>query len=113
VLIERFMRSEISSDQLEEQWPQSDDVAIEQIRLAVWYTYDDLYDHRGPLGDREMLQRCAAFLRTSQPYTWRVPTVWERLVGTSVGIATLGLVKFKSTGPELDAPWPFNAEQIS
>lgn len=106
-LIRQFLESRITNDELEEEWPKSSDPVLEEIRLAVWKTYDDESEHLGPLGGEELLLRCEAFLRTVEPYEWPVPSRWWRLCGALVGIASLGAHRLTRAGPPIDAPWPF------
>ena len=107
-LLEAFLSGRLSNDELEAGWPESVDPALGEIRRAVWLTYDDEREQIGPSSDPELVRRCAAFMRTTEPYTWPVPRLWQRALGTCVGILTLGAVKLRLAGPGIDAPWPFS-----
>lgn len=107
-LLEDFLAARISNDELEDSWPTASlDPAIDEIRRAVWLTYDDLHEQFGPSVDHGLIGRCAAFLRTSEPYRWPVPKPWQRVLGASVSILTLGMVELPLAGPRVDEPWPY------
>jgi hypothetical protein len=107
-LLENFLAARISNDELEDSWPtDSLDPALEEIRRAVWLTYDDLHEHLGPTADHGLIDRCAAFLRTREPYRWPIPKLWQRIVGACVSIMTLGRVELALAGPRVDEPWPY------
>ncbi|MCC6338154.1 MAG: hypothetical protein IT380_29695 [Myxococcales bacterium] len=105
-LLNSFLEGQLTNDELERKWPSSSDPAVEEIRRAVWLTYDDDRKQFGPTSGHELIQRCAAFLRTTEPYSWPVPRFWQRALGACVGVMTLGAVKLRLAGPSVDAPWP-------
>lgn len=108
-LLEAYKEGDLSSDELESRWPESADPALDEIRRAVWLTYDDVEPSGAPISaaERALLERCMRFLRTNEPYEWPVPRLWERILGVIVGMLTLGLVKIRSAAPTIDEPWPF------
>jgi hypothetical protein len=108
-LLESFSNGELSSDALEDRWPDSSDPALDEIRRAVWLTYDDFEPSTEPLrgGDKELVGRCSRFLQTNQPWAWPVPRTWQRLLGLVVSLVTLGQIRPKWAGPGVDEPWPF------
>ena len=108
-LLEAFLARAITSDDLEGRWPRSCDPALEEIRLAVWLTYDDFEPVPGPSCGHELVQRCVDFLHSSEAYGWHVPHRWQRVLGTCVGLLSLGFLKPRFSAPTLDAPWPFSA----
>ena len=102
-LLEAYLAATISNDELERRWPQrSSDPALEEIRRAVWLSYDDERTHNGPIAAQDLVRRCADFLRTNEPYAWPIPKLWQRLVTWPL---TLGLIK---SGPDFKEPWPFH-----
>ena len=107
-LIERFLAKPITNDELEDSWPLApSDPAIEEIRHAVWLTYDDLEEQLGPSGGHELLRRCANFLRSDEAYAWPVPRRWQRVLATLVSIGMLGIVKLELPGLSItDESWP-------
>jgi hypothetical protein len=106
-LLERFLRFELTNDQLEKTWPSSPDRAIDVIRRAVWTSYDDEHAHRGPIAKVELVERCARFLRTSVEYVGPGPRWWQVLLALPISLLTLGHVK-RLIWPELHRPeWPF------
>ena len=106
-LLERFLRNEVSNDDLEVHWPTSPDPALEPIGLAVWTSYDDLTVHHGPTSAIPLVQRCAAFLRTNEEYTGPTPKPWLMLLALPVSLLTLGHSN-RLFWREFERPrWPF------
>jgi len=76
-LVRQFRDGEITSDDLETDWPtRSDDKVLEAVESVVWSFYDD-HRPRRMIGrdaaspkEREDLTRYAAFLESQLPYDW-------------------------------------------
>jgi len=76
-LVRQFRDGEITSDDLESDWPsRSDDKALRAVESRVWAFYDD-HRPRRMIGkgaaspeERELLTRYAAFLSSPLPYEW-------------------------------------------
>ena len=76
-LVRQFRDGEITSDDLESDWPpRSEDKALEAVKSRVWAFYDD-HRPRRMIGreaaspeERELLTRYAAFLDSPLPYEW-------------------------------------------
>ncbi len=95
-LIREFGDGVITNDQFVDQWPKSPDPALDEISQRLWFTYDDLREHK--LAGRfalkpeahEYYRRCAMFLDLDRPYPWpRLrPNVWSRAL---LVIGTLGI----------------------
>jgi hypothetical protein len=76
-LVRQFRDGEITSDDLESEWPsRSEDKALQAIESRVWAFYDD-HRPRRMVGreaaspeERELLTRYAAFLDSPLPYEW-------------------------------------------
>ncbi|MEA3059433.1 MAG: hypothetical protein QOE50_845, partial [Sphingomonadales bacterium] len=76
-LVRQFRDGEITSDDLESDWPfPSEDKALEAVESRVWAFYDD-HRPRRMIGreaaspeERELLTRYAAFLNSPLPYEW-------------------------------------------
>ena len=76
-LIRQFRDGEITSDDLESDWPsRSEDKALGAIESRVWAFYDDHRPRRmvgreaASAEERELLTRYAAFLISPLPYEW-------------------------------------------
>lgn len=76
-LVRQFRDGEITSDDLESEWPdRSEDKALEAVETRVWAFYDDHWPRRmsghdaATPDEREALTRYAAFLDSSLPYEW-------------------------------------------
>jgi hypothetical protein len=76
-LVRRFRDGEITSDELETEWPApSEDSALNAVESRVWAFYDDhrprsmIGKEAGSPQERELLTRYAAFLDSSLPYEW-------------------------------------------
>jgi hypothetical protein len=129
-LIRRFLSGEITSDDLESDWPSSKtDRAIEAVGSMVWHFYDDFRPRR-MVGkqvaleeERVLLERYAAFLESNEPYVWP-RTNFIRLGGLGLLVPlTLWLLKpidlwLKARNRRLDAEmdahgdwtvWPFQS----
>ena len=105
-LLEAFVDHRITNDQLQDSWPESEDPALREIDRAVWLTYDDLEEHLGPRDGHELIKRCAAFLRSDEPYAWPQAPFWRSLLATNLSLFSLGLVRINDGGPTFDEPWP-------
>ena len=76
-LVRQFRDGELTSDDLESDWPsQSEDKALQAVESRVWAFYDDHRPRRMIGGEaaspeeRELLTRYAAFLDSPLPYEW-------------------------------------------
>ena len=85
-LVASFRDGAISSDQFGDQFPRdSEDQALEQIYQMLWFSYDDLHEHKlddkHPLDprQREMFDRCVLFLDSNLEYTWPEHSIFSRL----------------------------------
>ena len=117
-LVREFAAGQLTNDDFDEQYPRSEDRAIQNIGNVLWLSWDDRFTHRlegeYQLTDqqRALFERCIAFLQTELEYTG--PSVggsvldaakgaWKRLVGKEQRILIEG---------SLDAPWwPFATEE--
>ena len=123
----QFLSGEITSDDVESDWPSSNDAAIEAVASMVWLFYDDHKPRRmvgrdAPLPEEKLLlDRYAAFLDSDLPYEWPTSN-FIRLAGLGALVPlSLGLLKpidswIKSRNRRLDAKmdehgdwavWPF------
>jgi len=76
-LVRAFRDGEITSDDLESDWPvRSDDKALDAVASMLWAYYDDHYPRRmvgkdaASPEERDALTRYAAFLDTDLTYEW-------------------------------------------
>jgi hypothetical protein len=77
-LIRRFLECEITNEEFHNKTPLSptSDRAIREIFGELWYCYDDIIIHKadGKHGlnerERELFERCAAFLQSELEYEW-------------------------------------------
>lgn len=92
-LLRRFQARELTNDDLEHAWPESDDLAVKEVFDAIWGTLDDLHEHRyepSPSTD-DLFRRCIEFLDADFEYSWPVPNPWLRLLSLPLSIVTFGL----------------------
>jgi hypothetical protein len=82
-LVRQFRDGEINSDDLESDWPRSDDKALRAVESMVWAFYDDHYPRRmigrnaATPDEHEALTRYAAFLDSDLPYEWPRPNFYR------------------------------------
>jgi hypothetical protein len=76
-LVRQFRDGEITSDDLESDWPfRSEDKGLKAVESRVWAFYDDHRPRRmtgkqaASPEERELLTRYAAFLDSPLPYEW-------------------------------------------
>lgn len=106
-LVRGYLRREVSNDELVDRWPVSGDPALREISHAIWCTYDDLYEHLYRGGSDELLERCASFLESDEPYRWRVPKRWLHVVFMPLGMITFGQLWRLLPADPLESPqWP-------
>ncbi len=100
-------------DEASEAYVAARDLALSEIWWQMWYTYDDLHEHRLtgkhelPREGRTDVARMVVFLHSDLPYEWPVPS---RLLGCLLNAITLGVwgrVFRPSTGGGDEAVWPF------
>lgn len=127
-LIRQFLQGQITSDDLESDWPTNKaDQALEAVGSMAWLFYDD-HKPRRMVGkdaaapeESELLGRYAAFLDTDHPYEW--PTAnFIRIAGLGALVPlSLGILRpvdrwIKARNAKLDAAmdahgdwsvWPF------
>jgi hypothetical protein len=112
-VLRMFTAGEISNDELERRWPIGKDDAVDGIRLAIWYVYDDLWEHRyhsSPEAD-DLLSRCADFLNTNAEYRWPVPRRSLILASLPLSILTFGLAnRLLWRKYDFPAHWPFDTQ---
>lgn len=96
-LIYRFRDGEITSDDLESEWPiRSQDKSLDALASMLWCFYDDHYPRRmtgrdAPTPEElEALTRYATFLTTELPYEWPQSSFYR--------IAGLGCLTWLSLG---------------
>src|SRR6267378_6006063 len=80
-LITKYLSLEITSDELNDDFPQDNsDPALEAIWSNLWFYYSDR-SHKAegkyelPPEAKDLFERCVAFLRTDLEYEWP-PTQW-------------------------------------
>ena len=102
-VLRMFAAREITNDELERRWPSGKDNALEGIRLAIWYVYDDLSEHRhhsDPEAD-DLLSRCADFLNTNAEHRWPLPRRWLILASRSAAsTVALGVERCPHVDPD-------------
>jgi hypothetical protein len=112
-VLRMFAAREITNDELERRWPSGKDNALEGIRLAIWYVYDDLSEHRhhsDPEAD-DLLSRCADFLNTNAEHRWPLPRRWLILASLPLSILTFGLAnRLFWRKYDFPAHWPFDTQ---
>jgi hypothetical protein len=117
-LIREFAVGQLTNDEFDEQYPRSEDKAIQTIGNVLWLSWDDRFTHRlegrYQLTDQQkaVFERCMAFLQTELEYTGpsagtsvldSVKGAWKRLVGEQQRVLTEGSLK--------DPWWPFASEE--
>lgn len=74
-LIERLERNEISSFELEDEWPKSKDPALNGIHRWLWISYSDNSNEKvyELLSDKDkvLLRNCKSFLSSSDEFPMR------------------------------------------
>ena len=117
-LIREFAAEKLTNDEFDEQYPQSEDRAVQAIGNVLWLSWDDRFTHRlegrYQLTDQQKAayERCVAFLQTELEYTGpstgtsvlnAVKGAWKRLVGEGERVLIEGSLK--------DPWWPFASEE--
>jgi hypothetical protein len=117
-LVREFAAGQLTNDEFDEQYPHSEDRAIQTIGNVLWLSWDDRFTHRlegryQPTDQQKaVFERCMAFLRTELEYTGPSPGasvldavkgVWKRLVGEEQRALIEGSLK--------DPWWPFSSEE--
>jgi hypothetical protein len=117
-LIEEFATGRITNDEFDEQYPRSDDRAVQTIGNSMWFFWDDRFTHRlegkFELTDqqRDLFARFIAFLQTDLEYTGpvvgasvldRLKSSWKRIVGKEELPS--------ARGDASDPWWPFSSEE--
>ncbi len=117
-LIRKFAAGQLTNDEFDEQYPHSEDKAIQTIGNVLWLSWDDRFTHRlegrYQLTDQQkaLFERCMAFLETELEYTGplagrsvldSVKGAWKRLVGEQQRVLTEGSLK--------DPWWPFVSDK--
>jgi hypothetical protein len=73
-LLEQFFKGEITNDEYDNEYPvRSGDAGLDVVYDRIWLYYSDLETHflrqeTLTLADRQMFERCIAFLRTDFEY---------------------------------------------
>lgn len=113
-LLLRFEQNSLTGDELERDWPRSDDVALESVAQVIWYLYDDdVGDGRfeGSAEGRELLVRCRRFFLSSCPYEWPVPNRWLVIASLPLSLITFGLAnRFLWRRYDFPKYWPFSSQ---
>lgn len=113
-LLRGFIEGRITNDALDNGWPSGHrDPALRQIFSSVWACYDDLHRHffDGSPETRALLERCAEFLESDEPYAWPEPNRLLILLSTPLALLTFGLsnrVLWRKY--RFPAYWPFHSE---
>ena len=117
-LIRDFAAAQLSNDEFDEQYPNSEDRAIQSIGSVLWLSWDDRFTHwlegRYQLTDQQkaLFERCIAFLQTELEYMGpligasvldSVKGAWKRFVGDQHRVLTEGSLK--------DPYWPFSSQE--
>ena len=99
-LLRSFLTGEITSDELESDWPSSkQDKALDAVASVVWLHYDD-FKPRRMVGieapgseERDLLERYQAYLESEYDYDWPHSNFYRiKGLGALVPL-TLGLLK--------------------
>lgn len=102
-IVRLFRDGIVTSDDLEAEWPFSDDPTLEALASMLWHFYDDHRPRRmvgktaASSAEREALTRYAAFLDSDLPYEWP-QSRFERIGG-------LGLLNILGLGLLLPLDW--------
>ena len=102
-IVRQFRDGIVTSDDLEAEWPISDDLVIDALASMLWRFYDDhrprrMVGRKAPSsGEQEALTRYAAFLDSDLPYEWP-QSRFDRIGG-------LGLLNVLSLGLLLPLDW--------
>jgi hypothetical protein len=118
-LLEQFFKGEITNEGFDNEYPvRSGDAGLDVVYDRIWLYYDDfaalfLRKEELTLQDRQLFERCIAFLRTDFEYEGpllnRGLPFYKRLIRLAVGLFS---GQRKADGQFLSAYWPFaTAEQ--
>ena len=75
-LLRQFASGCITNFELENQWPNSKDPALQAFESTIWCFYDDFKEHalQGPFALASEMKRVVArwivFLHSNEPYQW-------------------------------------------
>jgi hypothetical protein len=113
-LLEQFFKGEITNDEYENEYPaRSGDAGLDVIFDRTWLYYSDLETHflrqeEMTLQERQLFERCIAFLRTDFEYEGpllsRGLPFYKRLIRLAVGLFS---GQRKPDGQFLSLCWPF------
>lgn len=117
-LIRKFADGQLTNREFDDQYPSSKDRAVLVIRHELWYSWDDLFEHRLEgayelnAESRAYVDRCIQFLATDLEYTepamggtllYGIKNAWNGLFGKAAPPENKG---------DLNAPWwPFSSEE--
>jgi len=117
-LIREFAAGHLTNDEFDDQYPRSDDRAVQTMGSYLWFFWDDRFTHRlegeHALTEEQsaLLRRMSDFLETDLEYRGpavgaslvdRAKSGWRRITGQEPPIAD---------DPAVDAPWwPFPSEE--
>lgn len=116
-LIREFLDGQITNDEFDEQYPRSQDPALQNIWQCLWVFWSDLETHRlereHALGSQQqaLFERCIAFLHTDLEYIGPAVRVdffaWLKRGWQETKTALTGQ---PSNSPE-NPWWPFASEE--
>ena len=117
-LIQKFADGQLTNREFDDQYPSSKDRAVLVIRHELWYSWDDLFEHRLEgayelnAESRAYVNRCIQFLATDLEYT--EPAMGGTLL-SGIKNAWKGMFRKASTsesGTDVNNPWwPFSSEE--
>ena len=110
--IQRFMACEITNEEFEERYPRSKDPALHAIHTMLWFTYDDLREHRlngkytlTPQA-RQIFEHCILFLKTDHEYTGR-----KSFIEVFAIFKRLWRFVLRNRDSYIPSFWPFESEE--
>lgn len=117
-LIGKFAEGLLTGDELDDQYPQSKDRAVQVVLERLWFFWDDSKSHRleGAYQldseSKELVNRCIQFLATELEYTG--PAIGGTLL-SGIKKSWKGLFE-KAAPPESEGDvnvpwWPFSSEE--
>jgi hypothetical protein len=113
-LLEQFFKGEITNDEYDNEYPdRSGDAGVDVVYDRIWLYYSDLETHflrqeELTSQDRQLFERCIAFLRTDFEYEGpllnRGLPFYQRLTKLATALFS---GQRKADGQFLSAYWPF------
>lgn len=110
-LIQEFRQGSITNYEFADAFPRSNDKAIQAISSMLWFSYDDVREHRltgkrSLTAEGEMLvDRCILFLNTNLEYTGKT-----NFIDFLAPVKKLYRWATRNREPLMSPHWPFDSE---